>query len=65
MLIAVFGLLIWLLTIFQTLLGMRVVKIGKRQRLVHKWIGFAIVGLAPLHGLAATIFFLGWPLRLG
>jgi heme A synthase len=65
MLIAVFGFLIWLLIIFQALLGLRVVKIGKRQRPVHRWIGLAIVVLAPMHGLAASVYFLGFPFRLG
>ena len=65
MLIAVFGLLIWFLIVFQILLGLRVVKIGRRQRPVHKWIGLAIVVLAPIHGLAASVFFLGLPFRIG
>ena len=65
MLIAVFGLLVWLLIVFQTLLGLRVFKLGRRHRPVHKWIAFAIVALAFLHGLAASAFFLGIPFKLG
>jgi hypothetical protein len=65
MLIAVFGVVIWLLIVFQTLVGMRVFKLGRRQRPVHKWIGFAIVALALVHGLAASSLFLGFPFKLG
>lgn len=65
MFIAVFGLLIWLLVAFQVLLGLRVVKVGRSQWKVHKWIGLAIVVLALFHGVAASVFFLGFPLRLG
>ena len=64
MLIAVFGLLLWLVTIFQVLLGLRVVKIGRKQFTVHKWIGLTIVVLAPIHGLAASVVFLGFPFSL-
>jgi len=63
-LIASFGFSIWLLTIFQVLLGLRVVKIGRKQYTVHKWIGLTIVTLAPIHGLAASVFFLGFPFHL-
>ena len=65
MVFAIFGVLIWFVIIFQVLLGLRVIKVGKRQRLVHRWIGFAIVVLAPIHGLLASAYFLGWPFRIG
>ena len=64
MLIAIVGFLIWSLTIFQVLLGLRFIKIGRKQYTVHKWIGLTIVTLAPIHGLAASVFFLGFPFHL-
>jgi hypothetical protein len=61
MFFAVFGIVLWVLTIFQVLVGFRVFKLGTRHRPVHKWTGVAIVVLAPLHGLGAWWFFMGLP----
>lgn len=64
MFIALFGFAIWLLIMFEVLLGLRVIRLGRRHRVVHKWVGYTIAMLAPLHGLAATVFFLGFPFAL-
>ena len=61
MAIAILGVGIWLLTLFQVLVGLRVFKLGRRHRTVHKWVGLAILGLGPVHGLLAWSFFLGLP----
>jgi hypothetical protein len=65
MYIAIFGVVIWFILLFQVLLGMRVIKLGKRHRVVHKWTAFVILALAPIHGLLASAYFLGWPFKIG
>lgn len=53
------GAALFVLTSFQVLLGMRVIKLGKRHRIVHRWTAFAIVGLAAVHGLLGVLFITG------
>jgi len=57
------GAILFALTLFQVLLGMRVIKLGKRHRIVHRWAAFAILGIAAVHGLLGVLFVTGT--RLG
>ena len=38
------GAVLLVLTLFQVLAGMRVIKLGKKHRVVHRWTAFAILG---------------------
>ncbi len=54
------GVILLALTIFEVLLGLRVVKLGKKHRVVHRWTAFAILGLAAVHGLLGVLYVTGW-----
>jgi cytochrome b561 len=53
------GATLFLLTLFQVLLGMRVIKLGKRHRIVHRWTAYAIMALAAIHGLLGVVYVTG------
>ena len=53
------GVTLLALTLFQVLLGLRVFKLGKRHRIVHRWAAFAILGVAAVHGLLGVLFVTG------
>jgi len=53
------GFVLFVLTLFQVLMGMRVIKLGKRHRVAHRWTAFAILGLAAVHGLLGFVFVTG------
>jgi len=57
------GALLFALTLFEVLLGMRAIKLGKKHRIVHRWTAFAILGFAATHGVLAVLFVTG--ARLG
>jgi len=57
--IVTLGVLLWLVTLFQVLVGLRWIKLGRRQYKIHKWVGISILGLAVLHGMAGAAFALG------
>jgi heme A synthase len=57
------GALLFTLVLFQVLLGMRVIKLGKRHRIVHRRTAYAIMALAAVHGLLAVAYVTG--ARLG
>ena len=57
------GAMLLTLTAFEVLLGMRVIKLGKQHRIVHRWTAFAILGIAAVHGLLGVMFVTG--LRIG
>ena len=63
MMMLVAGALLFALTLFEVLLGMRVIKLGKQHRIVHRRTAFAIAGFASVHGLLAVLFVTGT--RLG
>jgi hypothetical protein len=50
------GAVLFLLTLFQVLLGMRVIKLGKQHRIVHRWAAFAILGVAAVHGVLGVLY---------
>lgn len=61
-LVVVGGVVMFLLLVFQTLLGLRVIKLkGAAHSKVHRYIGFALIALALAHGTYAlgTVVF-GW-----
>ena len=45
--------------LFQVLLGLRVIKVGKRHRIVHRWVAFTILAVAAMHGLLGVLFVTG------
>ena len=55
------GISVFLLLVFQMLVGLRVIKFkGRTHSKVHKWGAWLTVAVAGVHGfLAATIFY-GW-----
>jgi cytochrome b561 len=57
------GAVIFSLVLFQVLLGLRVIKLGKRHRIVHRWVALTILGIAAVHGLFGVLYATG--LRLG
>ncbi len=56
------GLVTFTLVLFQVLAGLRIIKLGKRHRVVHKWTAMAILALAEVHGLIGVVYVLGVPL---
>ncbi|MFA5844833.1 MAG: hypothetical protein WC971_08415 [Coriobacteriia bacterium] len=59
------GLFLFLVLLFQFLVGKRVIHFkGPLHMKVHRGVAWALLIAAPLHGLAATSVFLGWPFRL-
>jgi len=53
------GFTLFVLTVFQVLMGMRVIKFGKKHRVAHKWTAFAILAFAAVHGLLGFAFATG------
>ncbi len=57
------GAVLFAVTLFQVLAGLRVIKLGKRHRIVHRRTAFVIIALAAAHGLLGAVYFTG--LQLG
>ena len=55
----VLGAVLLVLTVFQVLAGLRIIKLGKVHRVVHKWNAYAILGIAAVHGLLGILFVTG------
>jgi hypothetical protein len=53
------GALMFALVLFEVLLGLRVIKLGKRHRMVHRWTAYAILGVGAVHGLLGVLFVTG------
>ena len=45
---------------FQLLVGLRIVKFGRKTFKMHKWVGVGLVVLAAVHGLLGAALVLGW-----
>ena len=58
-LIVLGGVVLFLLVLVQTLVGLRVIKLGKRHRVIHRWTAYAIIGVAAVHGLLGIAFATG------
>ena len=53
------GASIFTLVLFQVLLGLRVIKLGKQHRTVHRWVAYVILAAAVGHGILAVLFVTG------
>lgn len=53
------GVTMFLLLSFQVLVGLRIIKLGKKHFLIHKWTAFALLALAAVHGSAGFLFATG------
>jgi hypothetical protein len=60
-LVAVAGIVVFLLLVFEALVGLKIIKFGRTQWKTHKWIAFTVIALALIHGIYAlgTVVF-GW-----
>jgi hypothetical protein len=62
LLVPIGGLALALLVLFEFLVGKRIIKFkGKLHQQVHRAAAWALVILAPVHGLYATHIFFAWP----
>jgi hypothetical protein len=53
------GLTLFALLVFEVLVGLRIVKFGRKTNVYHRYIAYTILGIAVVHGfLALTLF--GW-----
>jgi hypothetical protein len=56
------GAFLWLLIVFQVLVGRRVIHFkGKLHMQIHRWTAYGMIAFALFHGLFATHTFLAWP----
>jgi cytochrome b561 len=53
------GGVMFLLVAFQVLAGLRIIKLGKVHRVVHRWTAFVIIALAVVHGVLGLLFATG------
>jgi hypothetical protein len=58
--LVVLGLLTYTVLALQLLVGLRIIKLGKRHRVWHRRLAFTILALATIHGLAGIAFYFGW-----
>ena len=56
----VLGLTLFTLIVFQVLVGLRKIKIGRRTFVYHKYIAYVIVAVAMVHGFLGMLFVYGW-----
>lgn len=55
------GIVVFLLLVFELLVGLRIIKFkGRTHMKVHKWAAWAIVILAGGHGVLAMIVYNSW-----
>jgi hypothetical protein len=53
--IIVFGIVLWLLLVFQTLMGMRIIRFkGVLHGRIHRYIAYVLIAGGLLHGVAAV-----------
>ena len=56
------GLTVYSLIVFQVLVGLRKIKLGRRTFVYHKYIAFTILGVAAVHGMLGLLFATGMSL---
>jgi hypothetical protein len=56
------GVTLFVLTVFQVLVGMRKIKLGRKTMVYHRWIAWVILGGAVVHGTLGALFAMGWNL---
>ena len=59
----VIGLVLITLISVEVLLGFRVLKLGRKRIVYHRWVGIAILVVGVVHGILGLVFGLG--LRIG
>lgn len=60
--VVLLGVVSMIVIVFQMLLGYRKIKFkGRTHWTVHKWVGWSIVALGVVHGLAALAYLSWWP----
>lgn len=50
------GVILFAMVLFEVLLGLRVIKLGRKQILVHKWTGLSILAVAAIHGVLGMVY---------
>jgi hypothetical protein len=55
------GLTLLTLLVFEVLVGLRIIKFGRKTNVYHRWIAYTILGVAVVHGFLALSLF-GWRL---
>jgi hypothetical protein len=53
------GAILLALLLFQVLAGLRIIKLGRKNRTVHKWTGIAVLGVAVFHGFLGVVLTFG------
>ena len=53
------GFTVYALIVFQVLVGMRKIKLGRKTFVYHKYVAFTIIGVALIHGLLGVLFATG------
>jgi hypothetical protein len=62
LLVPIGGAVLFLLVLFEFLVGKRIIRFkGKLHLQVHRATAWALVLIAPVHGLYATHIFFAWP----
>lgn len=56
------GLPLYALIVFEILVGLRKIKLGRRTFVYHKYIAYAILGIGAVHGALGILFLAGWRL---
>lgn len=55
------GLFVLLFVLFEVLVGLRKIRFPRRSHLkIHKYLGYALLGVAVVHGLLALAYLNGW-----
>jgi hypothetical protein len=53
------GVILFVMIVFQVLLGMRKIKFGRRTMAYHKYLAWAIIGVALVHAMLGILFATG------
>lgn len=53
------GATVFTLLVFQVLLGLRIIKLGKHHYKIHRWVAYTILGVAVIHASAAITMLFG------
>jgi hypothetical protein len=54
------GVTLLVLTVLEVLIGLRKIKFGRKTFVYHRYIAFAILGIAAVHGLSGVLLLMGW-----
>jgi len=56
------GLTVFAVIVFEVLVGLRIIKLGRHWTKYHRWTAYSILAIAALHGGAGILFLTGWRL---